>query len=273
MAIDWANEPYVRLYKRETDDDLLLSWEARAVWHEMLKKFDRSGLLETRRGVRGLAALIRIPAEVVERVLAELLEDGRVRSVPNLGFAAKNYIAANDTPRSDKARQEASRLRRSVDALTSQKQCYPPDNPSHDVTRGHAVSLDVTSGHSDQIRSDTDQTQISPDHPRARVRASDAPPAPARKRRESRGIPDDWQPREQERIEARSLGLDCDIEAKEFKSYWQGDGRPKKDWDKTFLNRLYQQAKHKRGGKQQNGRVGRVEPHDPEAYRDEGAPF
>ena len=149
MAIDWANEPYVRLFKRETDDDLLLTWEARAVWHEMLKRFDRSGLLETRRGVRGLAAMLRIPIEVVERVLPELLEDGRVRSVPPVGFAAKNYIAANDTRRSDGARQAETRIRRIQSALSSTNIEIDRHTASHGVTPSHMMSLI-----SDQIRTD-----------------------------------------------------------------------------------------------------------------------
>jgi hypothetical protein len=243
MAIDWATEPYVRLYKRETDDDLLLSWEARAVWYEMLRKFDHSGVLETRRGVRGLAALVRVPLEVVERVLPELLEDGRVRAIVNRGFVAPNYVPANFTARSDKARQQESRLRRSADVLSGQNDTPRPQAPSQPVTSSHDESQPVT-----QISTDQDKTdQGSTDH--------QPPPAPPRAK-PRKGIPESWQPAEAEYALARELGLDCDVEAREFKSFWLGDGRPKKNWDQTFHNRLLALAKHRRP----NAAAGRMSP-------------
>jgi hypothetical protein len=110
MATDWASEHFVRLYTRETDDDLLLSWEARAVWHELLKKFDKQGRLSTKRGARGLAALIRVPFDVVERAIAELVEDGRLKQEGGL-FFAPNYQHANYTPRSPAARMHQLRTR------------------------------------------------------------------------------------------------------------------------------------------------------------------
>lgn len=259
MAIDWANEPYVRLYKRETDDDLLLTWEARAVWHEMLKRFDRSGLLETRRGVRGLAAMLRIPVEVVERALPELIEDGRVRSVPPVGFASKNYIVANDTPRTDRARKEESRYRRINDALSSTNSEIQGHAESRDVTRGHTESRAVTQSRAEQIISDHQSPEIpAPGDALSQLKAKcDAlnppleltSPEPTKKRGRkpsaSAAIPEDWEPRAQERELAARLGLDCDAEAAEFKTYWLGEGRPKKDWNMTFQNRLYTQANRK----------------------------
>jgi DNA-binding transcriptional regulator YhcF (GntR family) len=235
MAIDWANEPYVRLYKRETDDDLLLTWEARAVWHEMLKRFDRSGLLETRRGVRGLAAMIRIPLDVVERVLQELLEDGRVVSIPNVGFAAKNYISANDTPRTDRARKEESRHRRINSVLSS----------TNSEIQCHAESRAVTQSRADQIISDHQSPEIPAPGDGLSLNAplelttEPAPKKRGRKPSASTSIPEDWEPRQQERELARSLGIDCEHAANEFRAYWLGDGRTKKNWDMTFQNRLY----------------------------------
>lgn len=247
MAIDWANDPFARLYKRETDDDLLLSWEARAVWHEFIKKCDQSGLLETRRGVRGLAALIRVPVEVVERVLQELIEDGRMRSVPNKGFIAPNYLVANFTPRSDNARQADSRLRRRMEAMATDNQPVTIVNPSLDVTRGHTASLAVT-------HNSTDHTHhIGTSAPAAPVETPfELQETPAKRRgrppKARHGIPHDWRPRDQERELAASLGLDCDVEAREFLNWWLADGRPKKDWHQTFANRLEAQAKRGGGG-------------------------
>lgn len=238
MAIDWSGEPFVRLFKRDTEDDLLLSWEARAVWYEFLKKCDRSGLLATKLGVRGLAIQLRVPEDVIERVLQELLEDGRIQSVPSVGFLAPNYIDANYTPRSDAARQETSRLRNRLSELRAgvlQGNQDRDDTPSRGITRSHEASRGVTQIiHSDHS-----------DHSSSEPRDSRESESRSRPKRERRGIPEDWKPRDEEREYATSLGLNCDDEAKEFHSYWLGDGRPKKNWDLTFRHRLTFQAKHK----------------------------
>lgn len=147
--MDWTNEEFVKVYRRETDDDLLLSWEARALWSAMLIKFDRSGLLETRRGMRGLAAIVRIPIDVVERAVPELLEDGRLTHV-EMGYFSKNFLAAQEASKSDKLRQRESRVRRAEVARASEIRSEPHidvtnrDHSSRAVTGGHAASQPVT---------------------------------------------------------------------------------------------------------------------------------
>jgi len=116
--MDWSNEDYVKVYVRETDDDLVLSWQARALWAAMMIKFDRAVLLPTRRGARGLAAIVRMPPEVVEAALPELLEDGRVSEVTG-GYFAPNFLAAQEATKSDKLRQRESRERRAALARSS----------------------------------------------------------------------------------------------------------------------------------------------------------
>ena len=70
----WEDERYVRVYTRDTAELLALGWEARALFWEVLRKVDRAGLLPLgKTGVRGLAAVTGIPAEVVGRALALLL--------------------------------------------------------------------------------------------------------------------------------------------------------------------------------------------------------
>jgi hypothetical protein len=145
--MDWSNEPYVRVYTRETDDDLALSWEAMALWNQLMKRFDRSGYIETRRGARGIAAITRIPLQVVERVLAELIEDGRLVAVEG-GFVAPNYIAAQEASKSDRQRQKDSRDRRGLKHLTSRivtRTSQIRSAPSRIVTR---TSRQVTPRHS-----------------------------------------------------------------------------------------------------------------------------
>jgi hypothetical protein len=152
--VDWTNEPYVKVYTRETDDDLLLSWEARALWAAMMVKFDRSGLLETKRGRKGLAALVRIPPEVVERALPELLEDGRVTEIL-AGFFARNFMAAQEASKSDKLRQRESRVKRATlareSSIGANTDVTNRDQTSRAVTSGHAASQPVTLCSADPI--------------------------------------------------------------------------------------------------------------------------
>ena len=77
--MDWSNERYVRVYVRETIADIALTWQARAIWDAIMKKLDRAGIIPLAGGgFRGLAGLIRIPYEVVEEHIGQLLEDGRI---------------------------------------------------------------------------------------------------------------------------------------------------------------------------------------------------
>ena len=144
--MDWSNEDYVRMYTRETDDDLALSWQALALWRAMLCRFDRSGLLATRRGNRGLAAMVRMPFEVVDPAIAELVSDGRVRAIAS-GYFAPNFVEAQGATKSDKQRQKESREKRASNARAM------PDVTSRDgavtirdenVTTGHTPSHPVT---------------------------------------------------------------------------------------------------------------------------------
>lgn len=140
--MDWSNEDYVRMYTRETSDDSMLSWQAIALWRAMLCRFDRSGLIDTRRGHRGLAALVRIPADVVEPALAELIEDGRVQ-FKACGYFAPNFMTAQTATKSDKQRQKESRDRRNATAQ-AMPNVTERDQMSRVVTVGHEPSQPVT---------------------------------------------------------------------------------------------------------------------------------
>lgn len=118
--MDWANERYVRVYQRETVDDQLLSWQARALWHLMLPKFDPAGVIDlSRHGARGLAALLRMPLDLVEMALEELLRDGRVRLVAHgergQWLFAPNYRQAQESQRSEAQRMRDYRARKAAE--------------------------------------------------------------------------------------------------------------------------------------------------------------
>lgn len=173
--MDWSNENYVRLYTRETDDDLVLSWEARAVWHEMLKRFDRSGFMAIKRGRRGLAAMVRMPLEVVERVIPELLDDGRIREI-EAGYIAPNFMEAQEATKSDRQRQRDSRTRRRAQNLHSVTDlhsdvtfCDADVTPTREV-----VTLTSADPKPDPVRASRTHAHAIPPTPKANL-APDAP--------------------------------------------------------------------------------------------------
>lgn len=109
--MDWTNERYVRLYTRDTDDWLVLSWQARALFPLLLRKVDRSGFLDTKRGVIGVAAQTGLPLEIVTAGLPDLLRDGSVVECEG-GYLMPNYIDAQEAPQSDAQRAKELRERR-----------------------------------------------------------------------------------------------------------------------------------------------------------------
>jgi hypothetical protein len=57
--MDWENERYVRVYTRDTIDWVALGWEAQSLFLLLIRKVDRSGVLEIgKHGARGVAGLI-----------------------------------------------------------------------------------------------------------------------------------------------------------------------------------------------------------------------
>lgn len=109
--MDWTNERYVRLYTRDTDDWLVLSWQAKALFPLMLRKVDRSGYLATKRGSVGVAAQTGLPLDVVDVGLPDLIRDGSVTECDE-GYLMPNYIEAQEAPQSDAQRARDMRERR-----------------------------------------------------------------------------------------------------------------------------------------------------------------
>lgn len=164
--MDWANERYVRLYTRDTADDLVLSWQAQGLWPLLLRKADRAGVIATNHGARGIAALVRWPAEVVAIALPELLEDGRIRACTEPpGYVIPNYLPAQETPSSDAQRKRDERERRREGANNSvterDSDVTKRDQKSRAVTRGHAESRAVTPSLAVPVRSDPSRAEPS----------------------------------------------------------------------------------------------------------------
>jgi len=150
----WEDERYVRLYTRDTPEWVALSWEARALFCEILRKVDRAGTIEVgRSGVRGLAGLVRMPLNVVERAMAELLEDGCAAATER-GYVIPNFLQAQEARASDGARKRDQRERARAEAMSRTVTDAPDtvtvrDQRSRCVTESHAESHAVTRGHTE----------------------------------------------------------------------------------------------------------------------------
>lgn len=145
--MNWSKEFWRKFYTRRTDEDLLLSWEARAVWHEMIRTFDDTGTIKTRRGAQGLAALIRVPVDVVERSLVELEDCGRVMRGEECYFAP-NFVEAQGTKTSGAVRQKMYRGRHQNGNVQN-----------NEVTRGDSTLPAVTARDDQKERQKDRQTE------------------------------------------------------------------------------------------------------------------
>jgi hypothetical protein len=125
----WEDERYVRVYTRDTAELIGMSWQARALLWELMRKADRAGFVSLgRAGLRGLAGLVRMPLEVVEEALPDLLVDGCVVQLEGR-LLLPNFVAAQETPRSDAARKRDQRMRERETALQTSRESGPVEPP------------------------------------------------------------------------------------------------------------------------------------------------
>jgi hypothetical protein len=110
--VNWSDERYVRVYTRDTVDWQALGWEGQALFVLLLRKVDRAGIFEMgRHGARGVAAMLAMPPDVVERALPVLLEDGCVER-RGTTLVVRNFIEAQEASMSPGHRQKESREKR-----------------------------------------------------------------------------------------------------------------------------------------------------------------
>ena len=159
--MDWSNERYVRLYTRDTTTWKLFSWQARCVLTLLLRKVDRSGVIDVGdTGVEGLAAMIELPLEVAEVGIADLVKRKTVKRTEG-SFVILNYLEAQEARQSDPQRARESRERRRAESLRE----------ANAVTSCHTASHDVTPASPDQPDQPASPDRETP----ARARARDLP--------------------------------------------------------------------------------------------------
>lgn len=148
----WEDERYVRVYTRDTADWVALSWEARAAFVLLLRVADRAGIIPLgKKGMRGLATMLHMPAEVLDRAVLELCEDGSV-TCDGHRVLIPNFIEAQEAKSSDAQRKRDQRERAREKALDEFGPTQPPEcssDLSRTVTKSHNVTDAVTRGHTE----------------------------------------------------------------------------------------------------------------------------
>lgn len=158
--MDWSNEEYVRVYTRDTTTWKLLEWDGQCVLMQVLRRLDRSGVLELA-GLQPWEAVVihcGAPSDVAMSGMGKCLARGvLIRNGDYL--VAPKFREAQTASKSDKQRQKESREKRRTSAL---EPTPPPDSDvtkrddseshgvtseSQDVTKCHAESHAVTNGH------------------------------------------------------------------------------------------------------------------------------
>lgn len=273
----WEDERYVRLYTRDTPEFLAMSWQARGLFALILRKVDRAGVLAVGRlGLKGVAVAVGAPWVEVEGPLAELLDDGCVFFDPSQNrIGIPNFLEAQESPQSDKARARASRERaaallgssqaaavaaRQAEAEVTIRDDISSRNvtvPSQNVTKSHAPSRGVTPCHTPSLcavpshavpgesapetgaptheRIDHDERESEPEREPAKT-AKTTKTASARGTR----LSPDWEPRTEdlERFRTRER-VDASRCVERFKNYFltvTGRNATKLDWDRAFVN-------------------------------------
>ncbi|MEY4548967.1 MAG: hypothetical protein RL685_5162 [Pseudomonadota bacterium] len=145
--MQFEDEPYVRLYVRDTKTWLRLGFEGQCVLMFLLRKLDKAGVLDGMDDLDSDVALITgVPEAIVAIGMPRLLQWGVVQLVGNR-LIMPNYIQAQNAIRTDKARQRDMREKRVAQARLvtprdgsvtlrdeASREPTPDDGSSHDVT-------------------------------------------------------------------------------------------------------------------------------------------
>lgn len=158
--MNWQDEQFIKVYTRDTGEWTLLSWDAQALLLQILRKVDRSGVLQLgKHGARVLPAALghREQADRITAALVELTADGCVVLRPDC-LVVPNFIAAQTSRQSDKARQQSARDRRRAESMGAS---LPSESEtSQNVTDCHLASHAVTQSHLESPRVTLDKIRL-----------------------------------------------------------------------------------------------------------------
>ena len=135
----WEDEPWRKLYTRDTAAWACLDWQAQAVVLMFIRTCEADGTIHAPRGAEQIARFWRgWPVDVVAAGLEQLEADGAI--VRHGGaYCMPNFVDAQASRTSAKARKARERAQaRGIEAAQSR------DADCNAVTRGHTESHGVT---------------------------------------------------------------------------------------------------------------------------------
>lgn len=156
--MNFSEEKWVKLYKRNTVTWRKIGWDARCVFMHLIRVVDSSGVFECTEDIVGdLSTEIEAPLDVTKSGLENLSKYGVVMLLDSK-ILIPRYIEAQQTPKSDKLRQQEARERKRDGLLKnvtksdetsravtkSDETVTKSDEVSQKVTKRHAVSRGVT---------------------------------------------------------------------------------------------------------------------------------
>lgn len=149
--MDWSNERWIRLYTRDTVNWKLLRWEGQTVLLHVMRKLDRSGVLDLG-GVKPVEAVeitTGLPTEIVNVGFPRCIEkgvfvvDGDRLLMPNFLVAQEAHVSAAERQRKSRARREKTENVTPRDPLSHDTQPDVTPDMSH-VTPVTNVTTDKT---------------------------------------------------------------------------------------------------------------------------------
>lgn len=137
----WSAERYARLYTRDTPNWVAGPWQARALLPLVVRKLDRSGLMDlSDNGIDGLSAVVLLPVDVVEVGLAWWLKKGTLVMRESV-LVMPNFVEAQECV-ADGALRSANWRDRKRYVTSPPRDATSPKVTIGDVTRQAVTARD-----------------------------------------------------------------------------------------------------------------------------------
>lgn len=144
--VNWDDEPFIKVYTRDTVWWCSLSWQAQGLLVLILRKCDRAGVIDLAGlGAAGLAGQLKMPTADLERYLPELTGKYGAIRVTDAKLVALNFVEAQGANKSERLRAKEHREKRRSDALReNDEKTENVTNRDATVTKSDAASQKVT---------------------------------------------------------------------------------------------------------------------------------
>jgi hypothetical protein len=247
--MNYEDEPYVRLYTRDSTSWLMLGWQGQTVLVHLIRKVDRAGVLNWHRLEPTAAVMLvtGLPRDVVAVGLQSLLDTETV-TMGDSCLILSSFIEAQSAKTSDRVRQQMSRERRRA-AVT---RVTPVTNGNETTFETHTEPLSqaVTNSHSSLAELSLADPPLGPPEDSEHRARPDEPKA--RRRKPKTPYPPDLALTEEQRGRAAKLGIDADLELEKFQAHALAADRQCVNWGAALTQWLIRAGEYaaERRGKQ-----------------------